>query len=153
MRLSAGRERTAMYKESKSALRPSATGSLPSDQFQLSGHVARRHALKDMLIALRDEESQMIKPLVRTELGTGAGILGAEMGQAYRQPGLRSHARLIGLSESRFAAIGAAFDRLDQGRYGLCNRCGNEISIGRLRAVPMAQCCIDCRKDGPTFGA
>jgi RNA polymerase-binding transcription factor DksA len=142
-----------MHKESKSALRPSASGSRPSDQFHLSGHVARRHALKDILTAVRDQEIQTIKHLVRTELGTGEGMPGAERGQACRQPRFTFHGRLITLSEIRLAAIWAAFDRLEQGRYGLCIRCGNEISVGRLHAVPMAQCCFVCCKDGPTFGA
>jgi DnaK suppressor protein len=142
-----------MYKESKSTLRPSAIRSRPSDQFQLSGQVARRHALKEVLIALRDEEIQTIRHLVRTELGTGAGTPVPKMDRAYGQPRFKFHTRLISLSEGRLAAVWAAFDRLDQGRYGLCNRCGNEMSIGGLRAVPMTQCCFDCGKDGPTFGA
>ena len=142
-----------MYKESKLALGPPAGGSRPSDQFHLSGQVARRHALKEILSMLRDQEIQTVKHLLRSEVGTGEGIPGAELGQAYPRPRFKFHGRLISLSESRLAAIRAAFDCLEQGRYGLCIRCGNEISVGRLRAVPMAQCCIDCGKNGPPFGA
>lgn len=142
-----------MYRESKFALRPSAPGSRPSDHFHLSGHVARRHALKEILTAVRDEEIQTIKHLVRADLATGVGAPRAARGQAYRQPRFKFHARLISLSESRLAAIWAAFDCLEQGRYGLCNRCGNEIALARLRAVPMAQHCTDCHKDDPAFGS
>jgi len=104
-----------MYKESKSTLRPSPTGSGPSDQFQLSGQVARRPALREILIAIRDEEIQTIKHLVRAELGTGAGMRGAQMGQAYRQPRFKFRTHLIGLPEGRLAAILMAFDRLEHG--------------------------------------
>jgi RNA polymerase-binding transcription factor DksA len=102
---------------------------------------------------MRDEEIQTIKHLVRAELGTGTGMQDAEMSRAYRQPWFNFRTRLISLSEARLTAIWMAFDRLDQGQYGLRSRCGNEISIGRLRAVPMTRCCIDCSSDGPTFGA
>jgi DnaK suppressor protein len=42
------------------------------------------------------------------------------------------------------ANIERALQRLEQGRYGLCTRCGHEIDQQRLRAVPHAVTCLDC---------
>lgn len=39
-----------------------------------------------------------------------------------------------------------ALARLDEGLYGKCTRCGEEISASRLEALPYAQLCIDCKK-------
>ncbi len=37
-----------------------------------------------------------------------------------------------------------AIARIDQGRYGLCQVCGNPISKERLKAVPFSNMCIKC---------
>jgi len=38
--------------------------------------------------------------------------------------------------------VQAALDRLDTGRYGLCEVCGGEIAEGRLEAMPAARYCV-----------
>lgn len=38
--------------------------------------------------------------------------------------------------------IEAALRRLDSGRYGLCEICGEEIAAGRLEAMPAARYCV-----------
>jgi RNA polymerase-binding protein DksA len=40
--------------------------------------------------------------------------------------------------------INNAFERMTAGVYGECERCGSEIGIGRLRALPTATLCIEC---------
>src|SRR5690606_29213937 len=37
-----------------------------------------------------------------------------------------------------------ALRRLDDGTYGQCERCGEEISLARLEAVPHARHCVAC---------
>ena len=39
----------------------------------------------------------------------------------------------------------AAQARLDAGGYGLCEECGLEIALARLRAVPGAARCVKCQ--------
>ena len=38
----------------------------------------------------------------------------------------------------------AALMRLEDGTYGLCEKCGEEISEGRLKAIPEATQCVNC---------
>lgn len=40
--------------------------------------------------------------------------------------------------------IEAALRRLDEGEYGCCVTCGEEISPGRLGADPAVPTCLDC---------
>ena len=40
--------------------------------------------------------------------------------------------------------IDAALDRLDDGSYGICVRCGNKISDERLAALPATPICRFC---------
>ncbi|MBI9099662.1 MAG: TraR/DksA C4-type zinc finger protein, partial [Spirochaetaceae bacterium] len=37
-----------------------------------------------------------------------------------------------------------ALKRIEQGSYGICIRCGKEIPMGRLQAVPEALICVPC---------
>lgn len=47
-------------------------------------------------------------------------------------------------SEARvLAAIDAALKRIDDGRFGQCERCGQAIEPQRLEALPWATLCID----------
>lgn len=50
-------------------------------------------------------------------------------------------------SEARvLAAIDAALERIDEGTYGLCERCGRAIETERLEALPWATLCIDDKR-------
>ena len=42
--------------------------------------------------------------------------------------------------------IEEALERLDQGVYGVCANCRQDIRAGRLKAVPWARYCIDCQE-------
>ena len=47
-------------------------------------------------------------------------------------------------ARSHLAEIDAAFARLEDGTYGVCETCGQPISETRLRARPVARACITC---------
>jgi DnaK suppressor protein len=40
-----------------------------------------------------------------------------------------------------------ALDRLDQGTFGICEECGEDISDKRLKARPVTTLCIKCKKE------
>ena len=39
-----------------------------------------------------------------------------------------------------------ALHRMDEGTYGRCERCGDEIDFARLKAVPQASLCMTCQR-------
>jgi DnaK suppressor protein len=41
--------------------------------------------------------------------------------------------------------IQEAIDRMDDGSYGVCEACGDDISIKRLKARPVTTQCIECK--------
>ncbi len=41
--------------------------------------------------------------------------------------------------------IEEAIGRLDEGEYGICEGCGEDIGIKRLEARPVTTYCIDCK--------
>jgi DnaK suppressor protein len=57
----------------------------------------------------------------------------------------RQHtAALLERARDQVAAIDAALERVREGRYGLCDRCGQPIGDDRLAARPAAVTCIRC---------
>jgi DnaK suppressor protein len=41
--------------------------------------------------------------------------------------------------------IRGALDRIENGTFGICESCGEDISIQRLKARPVTTQCIDCK--------
>jgi DnaK suppressor protein len=41
--------------------------------------------------------------------------------------------------------IKAALDRIEEGEYGVCDMCGEDIGVARLRARPVTTFCIRCK--------
>ena len=41
--------------------------------------------------------------------------------------------------------IEEALARIEEGEYGVCDSCGEDIAIKRLEARPVAKYCIDCK--------
>src|SRR5213592_1432615 len=48
--------------------------------------------------------------------------------------------------ERVLAAIDDALKRIEQGTFGTCLTCGQQIAIERLEAVPYTTQCIDCKR-------
>ncbi|NOY70439.1 MAG: RNA polymerase-binding protein DksA [Deltaproteobacteria bacterium] len=44
-----------------------------------------------------------------------------------------------------------ALDRISAGSFGICEKCGDEISFERLKARPVTTLCIDCKTKQETF--
>jgi len=53
---------------------------------------------------------------------------------------------LIQMKSETLAKIDAALRRLEEGTYGDCFECGEEIAEARLRALPFAVRCKDCEE-------
>ena len=49
-------------------------------------------------------------------------------------------------ADKELVLVEAALGRLDDGTFGRCLRCGQEIAAGRLEALPWAAYCIACQK-------
>jgi DnaK suppressor protein len=41
--------------------------------------------------------------------------------------------------------IREALERIDNGTYGICDSCGEDISIKRLKARPVTTQCVECK--------
>ena len=53
--------------------------------------------------------------------------------------------RLCERERGLLAKIEDALAKIDEGVYGQCQNCGEEIGVKRLEARPVAELCIDCK--------
>ena len=44
-------------------------------------------------------------------------------------------------------AIEDALLRLGEGSYGICDECGEEIGVGRLKVMPFTRLCVRCQEE------
>ncbi len=51
---------------------------------------------------------------------------------------------LVHQAEAHLADVDAALARVRTGRYGVCDRCGQDIPAARLEARPTARTCVGC---------
>jgi len=49
-------------------------------------------------------------------------------------------------SEHVLSGIDEALERIENGTFGACSRCGKQIAEDRLEALPYATRCIDCQR-------
>ena len=54
--------------------------------------------------------------------------------------------KFLEMKYKEYKSIADAFRKLDAGTYGTCEECGNEIDEKRLKVIPFARLCIDCKK-------
>ena len=52
----------------------------------------------------------------------------------------------------RVNALAAALDRLNDGEYGTCVECGEDIAPARLHALPEVQTCVRCQDRIERYG-
>ena len=98
----------------------------------------RREILSEVQEKMRD---------VRAEgaAGEGKGVLdAAEASEADIQDDIEL--ALIQMKTETLHKIEEALSRLEEGTYGNCFECGDEISERRLRALPFAVRCKDCEE-------
>ncbi|WP_239094591.1 TraR/DksA family transcriptional regulator [Planotetraspora silvatica] len=57
----------------------------------------------------------------------------------------RAHVQaLLDQAQSHLADLDTAMERLDDGTYGVCERCGRPVAVERLKVRPAAKTCITC---------
>ena len=53
--------------------------------------------------------------------------------------------RIRGRGRKLMGKVEEALARIDEGSFGVCAGCGEEIAVKRLQARPVAKYCIDCK--------
>ncbi len=98
----------------------------------------RREILREAKDQIADSISGDIRQSVDTALDEGD----------FAEINIREDINLRRLSIYRdvLVEIDEALRKIDEGSYGICEECGNEIGRTRLAVMPGARYCIDCQE-------
>jgi len=111
-------------------------------------------------ISLREKKLKEIRKKLnqqREDLISGAGIALNELPDETIFPELGDQAsaeidrnfmlKLKGRERKLLKKIDEAIEKIDNGTYGICENCGEEINIKRLEARPVTTMCIECKTE------
>ena len=114
----------------------------------------------DKVLTSKDKKLQEIRKkllLQKEELLSGAGITRNTLPDETLFPELGDQAsveidrnftlRLRDRERKLLKKIEEAVDQIDSGNYGICEICGQDISLKRLEARPVTTMCIDCKTE------
>lgn len=97
----------------------------------------RRKAIVDAAVTTRESDVMMVE---QADLPDEVDLASTETGQALS---LRLRDRELVLLKK----IDKTLKKMDDGEFGVCERCGEEIGVKRLEARPVAELCIRCKEE------
>jgi DnaK suppressor protein len=102
---------------------------------------------KTLLLEKRDEIVKKAKQTLEEDMTLDANDLPDEMDLASSEYLQSFTFRLRGREKAFLDKIQKALQKIEDGSFGVCEECGEEISIKRLEARPETTLCIRCKED------
>jgi DnaK suppressor protein len=102
---------------------------------------------KVMLEERRDEIVKRAKQTLNEDMTLDASDLPDEMDLASSEYLQSFTFRLRGREKGLLDKIERALARIEDGTFGLCEECNEEIAVKRLEARPETTLCIKCKED------
>lgn len=113
--------------------------------------MARRDALLRLhksLLARREDLLKKLEGEWANLRGFGGGDSTGDVADDAFQSGSDEMAsQLAALDARELAQIERALMKLKNGTYGICEGCGQKISVARLNALPYTAYCIECQRE------
>jgi DnaK suppressor protein len=100
-----------------------------------------------ILLAQRDELQGNAKRALSGDIHVDPDDFPDEIDTASSEVTLQFTGRLREREQGLLAKIDAALQKIDDGEYGDCMNCGEDIGVKRLKARPVAELCIDCKSE------
>jgi len=104
--------------------------------------LAERDRLRQELASLNQQESEIVSRATSESAGYGNHL-------ADDATDTFEHQKILSLRNSverRLWAVEEALARFERGEYGFCERCGAEIDLARLEAIPYTTLCLRCQR-------
>jgi DnaK suppressor protein len=105
-------------------------------QHRFADELARRRF--SLLRRLREQERRVTHP---------SAELGDWVDRALHEIDLGTEHLLMEMERRQLERLLAAEQRLKEGRFGTCRRCGAAIDPRRLRALPETVLCVECARE------
>jgi DnaK suppressor protein len=126
----------------KKPLKPPAK---PTTHGKDQGMKGEKGPTRKMLLAMREKllkefaENRIPKPLA------APSEIGDLVDQAGDERDRELSLLLTGRDKEKLMAINEALEKIEEGTYGVCEECGENIGQGRLKVIPLAKLCVSCQ--------
>lgn len=104
--------------------------------------LAERERLCQELVSLDQQQTEVLTSAASEHAGYGNHLADDATDTFEHQKGLS----LRNSVERQLQAVEAALARFERGEYGRCERCGEEIDLARLEAIPYTTLCLRCQR-------
>ena len=102
---------------------------------------------KKLLLEQRDELLGNARKTLSGDIHLDPDDFPDEIDTASSEMNLAFQGRLRERERGLLSKINQALDKIEQGVYGECESCGEQISVKRIQARPVAELCIDCKAE------
>ncbi|THV39528.1 TraR/DksA family transcriptional regulator [Glycomyces buryatensis] len=106
-----------------------------------------RSALKERLDELVEEQQRFVDSIAMAQRERLSDTAGDDQVDSGTKTVEHEHEVTVANSLSeRILQVSHALERLDEGDYGVCEKCGKPIPAARLAAFPSATLCVSCKQ-------
>ncbi|MBN2809137.1 MAG: RNA polymerase-binding protein DksA [Deltaproteobacteria bacterium] len=102
---------------------------------------------RQVLLAKKNEVEERVEQLKNGDIHTNKDDLYDDVDAASVDADHSLLFRIRGREAHLIKKINEALEQIDNGTYGICAECGEEINIERLKARPVAPLCIACKEE------
>jgi DnaK suppressor protein len=102
---------------------------------------------KKVLIEQREELLGNARKTLSGDIHLDPDDFPDEIDSASSEMNLAFQGRLRERETGLLGKINQALEKIQQGVFGECESCGEQISVKRIQARPVAQLCIDCKSE------
>ncbi len=110
--------------------------------------IEKADEMKKVLLKLKEEAYEEIGKAVKSSAEKPTNEPSGDIYDQASNERDRELLLLLGDRErEKVRNIDEALARLEEGEYGICEDCEEEIPLGRLKAMPFARLCVKCKTD------
>lgn len=110
--------------------------------------VEKMDEMKAILLKMKEETLQEISKSVKSGSDVQSGEPSGDIYDQASSERDRELGLLLGDRErEKLRNIDEALLKIEEGEYGICEECEEEIPLGRLKAMPFARYCVKCKSD------
>lgn len=143
---SSGKEKKQTKKSKGGALLES-TEKKPEGETKSVSELDWKEEIKKMLLQMRKELLQEVSKSIKTESDYLRFDVGDFYDHASSDRDRELSLMLTDRERNKLIQIEEALRRIEEGSYGICESCGDEIGEDRLKAMPFAKLCLSCKID------
>ncbi|MGQ0793246.1 MAG: TraR/DksA family transcriptional regulator [Deltaproteobacteria bacterium] len=106
-----------------------------------------RLGIKDMLLQMRRELIKEVSQSIRNESDYLRFDVGDFYDHASNDRDRELSLMITDRDRGKLVQIDEALRKIEDGSYGVCDICGDDVGEDRLRAMPFAKLCLSCQID------